>query len=133
MKEEDVPQDDIKGYNGHRRVVYATDSQTGEYKRVESSGWEVEGFATALAVQEFQQQEQQARQRVLAGLAAPLEFHMYHHRLDIPTLSHMLHIAQWRIRRHFKPGVFNRLKPSMLERYCEIFNISVAELRELPK
>ena len=40
--------------------------------------------------------------------------------------------AQWRVRRHLRPGVFSRLPPRILRRYSEALELPVERLRILP-
>jgi hypothetical protein len=41
-------------------------------------------------------------------------------------------LPRWRVKRHLKPSVFNRLKPEILQRYADLFGMTLAELRQIP-
>jgi hypothetical protein len=41
-------------------------------------------------------------------------------------------VWRWRIRRHFRPTIFARLGPKLLQRYADTLGISVDTLRQLP-
>ena len=73
----------------------------------------------------------EARQKVLSGKASPVVYYMEKNLLDPLNLSMMAGIAVWRVKRHFKPKVFAKLKPDTLQKYATAFNISVDELRNV--
>ncbi|KXI29315.1 hypothetical protein [Paraglaciecola hydrolytica] len=132
MKTEQVPQDHSPSYSGHKKLLYAVD-ESGHYTEVTSSGWEVENFATQMAVEDLHQQCLEAHAQVKAGLSSPLAYHMYKHRLDVTSLAQASGFFKWQIRRHLKPAVFRRLKPRKLNIYCAVFSISVAQLTNIPE
>ena len=126
-----VPQEGNKTLAGHKKAVYAKDA-SGHIVVVASKGWEVEEIVTSQAVEEMQALTDAARQNVLNGLSAPLEYWMYARRMDLPLLSQATGIWRWRIRRHFQPQIFARLSPAMLARYAAALNLSIQELQHLP-
>lgn len=115
---------------GHRKAIYAV-GPDGRYTVVPSSGWEVEETVTLQAVEHFRRMEEDARRRVLEGTTSPLEFHMYRSRMDPALLSQTTGLWCWRIRRHFRPQVFARLKPALLARYADALGISVESLQRV--
>lgn len=128
MKKDQTPQDNASTYAGNRKLLYAVDEQ-GKYDPITSSGWEVEELVTSMAVNELVELAEEAKEQVLAGERSPLLFWMYKSRLDVMALSQATGMFQWRIRRHFKPQVFAKLKDSVLQRYADIFGISVDQIR----
>lgn len=131
MKKDDVPQDNSVTYAGHKKVIYATDSDN-KYQAVESSGWEAEELVTCMAVAELEGLTEAARERVKAGETSALEYHMYNSRLDVLGLAQVSGRFQWQIRRHFKPHIFNRLSDKKLTPYCDAMGLSVEQLKTLP-
>jgi hypothetical protein len=132
MKKTEVPQDSENStYGGVRKLIYATNDD-GDYEGVKSAGWEVEADATRSALQLIAQQCDDAWQRAQQGLTAPLEYYMYYRRMDLALLSQTTGLFQWRIRRHLKPAVFQRLSAKLLARYSEALGISPEQLQQLP-
>lgn len=131
MKKDDVPQDDSSTYAGHKKVIYATDSNN-RYEAVESSGWEAEELVTCMAVDELKKLTADARKRVNSSETSPLEFHMYNSRLDVLGLAQVSGRFQWQIRRHFKPQIFNNLSDKKLASYCEAMGLSIEQIKQLP-
>jgi hypothetical protein len=127
MKLDEVPQDHSSTYGGHSKLVYAVDA-SGHYQRAQSDGWEPEAYATQLAVAELEAHEADALGAWQRGEASPLKCLMYRYRLDEPALAQITGLWQWRIRRHFRVGVYRRLPASILARYAEAFGLPLEEL-----
>jgi len=132
MKTDEVPQDSENStYGGARKLIYAVDD-SGGVVGVKSTGWDVEAEATQSALTLIQRQCDQAWQRVSSGETAALEYYMYYRRMDVALLAQVSGFFQWRIRRHFKPAVFNKLKLKQLNRYAEALGLDASVLSHLP-
>ena len=129
MLESEVPQEGNATLGGHRKALYARGAD-GKLQIVQSAGWEVEEIVSRQAVEDLDRLAENARQRVAAGLTSALEFHMHKARMDVPLLAQTTGLWQWRIRRHFRPAIFARLSPDVLQRYAEAMGLSVAQLKK---
>lgn len=129
MLDSEVPQEGNSTLGGHRKAMYARGTD-GKLHIVQSAGWEVEEIVTKQAVDDLLRLTEEARQRVLAGLTSPLEYHMYRVRMDVPLLSQASGIWQWRIRRHFRPAVFAGLSASLLTTYADAMGMTVDQLKK---
>ena len=127
MREDNVPQDNSPTYDGHKKLLYATDKE-GHYTGVQSSGWEVESFATSMAIEDLQELAAQAKAAVKAGTLSPLAYHMYQQRLDLPNLAQVSGFFQWQVKRHMKPEIFNRLSQRKLAKYCDVLALTPQQL-----
>jgi hypothetical protein len=127
MREREVPQEGNRSLAGHRKAVYAV-ADDGKLRLVPSQGWEVEEIVTRQAVEDLERHAEEARLRALAGAASPLEYHMYRARMDVALLSQATGIWRWRVRRHFRAGVFARLPLALRRRYAEALGIPVETL-----
>jgi len=127
MRERDVPQEGNVTLAGHRKAIYAV-GDDGKLRLVSSRGWEVEEIVTRQAVEDLERRAREARERVRAGEASPLEYHMYRARMDVALLSQVTGLWRWRVRRHLKPRVFARLPLSLRELYAGALGISVEAL-----
>jgi hypothetical protein len=132
MKVDEVPQDDIKAYRGQTKLFYAVD-ESGHYQGVKSTGWDVERFATKLAVDELQLQTDEALIKARNKQVSPLAYHMARLRFDLTTMSQTTGFFQWQIKRHLTPEIFNKLSLKKLNRYTDVMKITVEELQSLPK
>lgn len=123
MRDRDVPQDGNATLGGRRKAVYAA-ADDGKLRIVPSSGWEAEEIVTRQAVEDLERRAEAARERVLAGETSPLEYHMYRARMDVTLLSQSTGLWAWRVRRHFRPRVFERLPQRLRQRYAEALGIA---------
>jgi len=131
MDIDEVPQEGNATLAGLRKAVYARDADN-RIVTVASAGWEVEEIVTQQAAHVFDVYTAAARARVVAGISSPLEYWMYAQRMDLATLAQSCGIWRWRIRRHFRPAVFARLSPALLDRYADALGISRQTLGQLP-
>ncbi|HYE44946.1 MAG TPA: hypothetical protein VEA44_04140 [Caulobacter sp.] len=131
MKKDEVPQETARTYGGVRKLLYAVD-ETGEYTGVNSAGWEPETFATVQAVDELNRLRDEAFADARAGKVSPLVFWMYARRMEPATLAATTGLWAWRVKRHFRPGVYAGLPDRILARYAEVMDLSIEQLRGLP-
>ncbi len=130
MKKEDVPQDVSALGKITKEVCYATDSE-GKYTTELSKGWDVKITALDKAWEDIDQRIEAARQKVLKGEVSPLLFFMEKGIMDISLLADYTGFWQWQIKRHLKPNVFKNLSDKKLQRYAEVFNVSVDDLKNM--
>jgi hypothetical protein len=131
MKVNEVPQD-ITYYEGERRACYALNDE-GRYVIVTSSGWSVEEVVNGLAVAELAASLEETRKGVLKGLKSPLLYHMERRQMTPEILAKTAGIACFRVKRHFRPEVFVKLKSSVLDRYAKALAVTGQELIIVPQ
>ena len=133
MKKNEVPQDGANStYGGQHKLIYAVD-ENGDFVGVKSAGWRVEAEATQAALNVIQQHCDNAWLRASGGETAPLEYYMYYRRMDLPLLAQATGFFQWRIRRHFRPRVFQRLSGRLMARYADALGLDPETLGHLPE
>jgi hypothetical protein len=131
MKVEEVPQD-ITYSKSVKRVFYALNNE-GKYVNVASIGWSTEEVANGLAMAELAAQLEGTRKAVLAGVKSPLSYHMERRQMTPKILASTAGIATFRTKRHIRPEIFAKLKPSILDRYAKALAVTPEELRTVPK
>lgn len=132
MKEDEVPQQEAKAFMGHSKMLYA-ENDRGRYVKTASNGWEAEEIVLNQALAEFEQLAAAAWERARRGVTAPLEYHMYHARMDVLLLAQSAGLFKWQVRRHLRPGAFRKLSRTRRERYAEAFGKPADELDRLPE
>ncbi len=132
MKRDEVPQQNAKAFMGHSKLLYALD-ENGRYVRAPSSGWEAEEIVLDQAIAEYQQQAADAWRRARLGQASALEYHMYRVRMDLVLLAQSTGYLKWRVRRHLKPGAFQKLPAKCRRRYAEALGTTPEQLDTLPE
>jgi len=126
MKKDEVPQDLGSLGKVTKEVCYATDS-AGKYVTELSSGWDVKTKALDVAWEDIKKRIELAREQVLNNNASPLLFFMEYRLMDISILADYTGFWKWQIKRHLKPGVFNKLPEKKLQKYADAFDINVED------
>jgi hypothetical protein len=130
MREKDVPQDG--GLNqGMKEVAYAVDD-SGRYVIVPSLGWEPKNIANAQAWDVISEDMRTQARLVRDGRRSPLAYHLARNLMTVGLAASYVRLPRWRVKRHLKPAVFNRLKPEILQRYADLFGLTLAELSQIP-
>ena len=127
MKKEEIPQD--LGALGKitSEICYAVD-ETGKYSTGLSNGWEVKSSALEVAWKDVEARIQKARQRVLNKEASPLLFFMELHVMDIHIVAAYTGFWKWQVKKHLKYAVFERLSKTRLQKYADLFEVSIGDL-----
>tara|TARA_R110002072_G_scaffold142804_3_gene288324 strand:+ start:35309 stop:35707 length:399 start_codon:yes stop_codon:yes gene_type:complete len=131
MKKEEVPQDksNLESAN-FKELCYAVD-ENGEYTTAHSTGWDPKTIALDNAIREIEERIAEAKQRVLNNETSPIEYYMELHKMDLSVLASYAGIWKWKVKRHFKPSVFKKLNSKTLQKYADIFGVTVEELKHV--
>lgn len=131
MKIDEVPQDKgMIGDYGHE-VCYAVGSN-GRYTLVPSLGWEAKNVVNDQAWSVIALETAKMHALVQKGELSPIAYYQAKHQMDIGLLARYVDMARWRVKRHRRPKVFNRLPERILGRYARVFGVSLAELKTVP-
>jgi len=131
MRKEEVPQDSCL-LDGQREICYAVD-ENGHYVLAPTAGWEPSNLANIQAWEVIRDEVEATCAEVRAGRKSPLAYYMVRNQMDVALLADYVSLWRWRVRRHLRPEIFARLKPSLLKRYADLFQISITELQRLPE
>ena len=130
MKKEDVPQDLSSLGKITTEICYATD-ESGNYTTQQSRGWDVKISALDVTWENVEKRMKEAKEKMERGEVSPLLYFMEKNVMDLAILSDYTGFWKWRIRRHLKPAVFSKLSDKALQKYAEVFNITVEELKTM--
>ena len=131
MKKEEIPQDKSNLESADfKELCYAVDSE-GNYTTANSTGWDPKTIALDNAIHDIKERVEKAKQKVLANQTSPIEYYMELNKMDPSILSSYVGIWKWKVKRHFKPSVFQKLSDKTLEKYAEVFEISIEELKNI--
>lgn len=130
MKKEDIPQDTGAFGKITKEVCYATDGE-GHYTTELSKGWEVKNSANDVAWQDIEERVRVAKERVLAGEVSPLLYFMELRLMDIKVLAGYTGLWAWQVRRHMRPAVFRKLSERRLQRYADVLEVGIADLKSM--
>ena len=128
MKKSEIPQDQsgLQGFT--REVDYAVD-ETGKYTSALSTGWEVKTSALNVAWEDIQKRVEEAKLKVMNGEASPVLFFMELRLMDPGIIAAYTGFWQWQVKRHMKPEKFKKLSEKKLQKYADLFEIKLNELK----
>lgn len=131
MRKEEVPQDksNLESAN-FRELCYAVD-ENGEYTTENSTGWDPKTIALDNAIKVIEERVANAKQRVSNNQTSPIEYYMELHKMDLGILASYVGIWKWFVKRHFKPSSFKKLSARTLQKYADVFDISIDELKHI--
>ncbi len=129
MKKNEVPQDksNLESAN-FKELCYAID-ENGEYTTELSTGWDPKTIALNNAIEVINERISDSKQRVKDHKVSPLEYYMELHKMDLPILASYVGIWKWRVKRHFRPAIFKKLNNKTLQKYADVFDITIEELQ----
>ncbi|MBC9811184.1 hypothetical protein H9Y05_01735 [Crocinitomicaceae bacterium CZZ-1] len=128
MKKSEIPQDEgpLKGWT--REVCYAK-NEDGKYERGLSAGWSVKNDALDSAWEEVNKSVEEALKQVRAGKMSPIFYFMELKLMDVAVLAHYTGFWKWTVKRHFNPFRFKKLSDKVLQKYADVFEVSVEQLK----
>jgi spore germination protein GerM len=130
MKVEEVPQDgQYLACSNIRDIYYALD-ENGNYSQVASVGWNVKNEALSLTWENISEEAELVRQEVLAGKKSPLAYHMERLLFSPSLLAAYSGIPKKTIKKHLLPDEFAQLDETFLQKYADILNITIDELKK---
>ncbi len=131
MKKNEVPQDKSNLASANfKELCYAVD-ENGAYTTENSSGWDPKTIALNNAIDDINERIALAEERVLANETSPIEYYMEVNKMDLPILASYVGIWKWRVKRHFRPKIFAKLNKQLLQKYADVFEISVESLLKI--
>ncbi|MEO8085535.1 MAG: hypothetical protein ABI763_01875 [Bacteroidota bacterium] len=128
MKKSEIPQDKSLLVGFTREVDYAVD-ESGKYTSGLSTGWEIKTSALDLAWDDIKLRVKDAEEKVKRGEASPVLFFMELKLMDPGILAAYTGFWQWQVKRHMKATVFSTLSEKKLQKYADLFEIKMEELK----
>ncbi len=133
MKAKEVPQDDENLLEGKFKDPIYTLDENGNYTTSYSVGWDVKNAVLKNAWGVINEKMEQARQEVLNGKASPIKYYMEKTIMDASLLAKYTGFWKWTVKKHLKPKGFNKLSTEALQKYADIFDLTVEELKDIDK
>lgn len=131
MKKSEVPQDKSNLESADfKELCYAVDKD-GNYTTVNSSGWDPKTIALNNAIEDINERVEKAKNKVLNKEASPIEYYMELHKMDLNILKSYVGFFSWQVKRHFNPKNFNKLSNKVLQKYADVFDISIEQLKNI--
>lgn len=131
MKKSEVPQDKSNLESADIKEIYYAVDEKGDYTTAQSTGWDPKTIALDNAIADINERVAKAKAKVLNNETSPIEYYMELHKMDLNILASYVGLWKWRVKRHFKPKVFKKLPNRILNKYAEVFDITVEELKTI--
>ncbi len=131
MKKSDVPQDKSNlESKDFKELCYAV-NDIGEYTTTKSSGWDPKTIALNNAIKDINERIALAKQKVNKKETSPIEYYMELHKMDVQILASYVGMWKWRVKRHFNPHRFKKLSNKTLQKYADIFEVTITQLKDI--
>lgn len=130
MKKNEVPQDKGALENFTREVCYVK-NEDGKYETELSIGWETKKVALDNAWEEIERRKADALELVRSKQVSPILYFMEEKLMDIPVLSGYTGFWKLTIKRHLKYATFQKLSDKVLQKYADVFEVSLNDLKNL--
>jgi len=118
-------------FNDGLPKMYYKHNDNGQYVLETDAPW-AEKVSCALIISGNRAYLEEIREAVLAGSKSPLCYYLELRQMDPGMLAKAAGIAVFRVKRHFRPDIFAKLKPSVLNRYTKALRITLEELKTVP-
>jgi hypothetical protein len=112
-------------------ILHYSVDQDGHWDRKLLANWgakEIVNTQTWIIVQE---RINEARQKVLNGEMSPIGYFMVKCIMDAKLCAQFTGFSSFRVKKHLKPKNFKKLDRTVLQRYADVFEISVDTLVNL--
>ncbi len=128
MKKDEIPQDE-SSVNGWTREICYAKNEEGKYEQGHSTGWSIKRDALDNAWDDINDRIENALNQVKTAKASPILYFMELKIMSIGILANYTGFWKWTIRRHLNPNIFKKLSDKTLQKYAEVFEISIEQLK----
>lgn len=118
-------------FNDGLPKVYYKHDDNGRYVLEADAPW-AEKVSCALIIAGNRANLEENRKAVLAGQKSPLCYYIEMRQMEPGMLAKAAGIAAFRVKRHLRPEIFAKLKPSVLNRYTKALRVTLEELKTVP-
>jgi len=123
VKVNEVPQDDANLFEGKTRDVQYAIDENGKYTTVMSVGWDPKNTVMMQAWEVEREKMDAAWKCVEEGIKSPVYYHMVRCLMTPKLVASYTGFSRWKVKRHFKPKVFDALPESTKEKYLYAFGL----------
>jgi hypothetical protein len=118
-------------FNDGLPKAYYKHNDNGQYVLETNAPW-AEKVSVALIISGLRANLEEIRKAVLASQKSPLCYYIEMRQMTPHMLSKAAGISIFRTKRHLRPEVFRKLKPSVLNRYATALRVTLEELKTVP-
>ncbi len=105
--------------------------ENGNYSHSMLANWGGKELTNTQSWEIVKERIRDAKERVQKNEVSPIAYFMEKCITDVSTLSKYVGIAKWRIKRHLKPAVFNKINTKILQKYADFFQVDIEQLKNI--
>jgi hypothetical protein len=113
--------------DGLKIISYVANNK-GSQELVSGSMWDPVAIFNRQAWQVIEKQIEASKEKVASGRVSCLHYYMTANQMDTALLAKYTGQSRWLVRLHMVPFFFSRLRVGILEKYIEVFKISLNDL-----
>lgn len=113
------------------RIIHYSVDENNNYHSGLKSNWGAKEIINTQSWEIVSERIELAKQKFLEGKMSPIAYQMEKHIMDISLLAKFVGFGKWRVKRHMKLEVYKKLKPQVLQKYADAFEITVEELNRI--
>lgn len=112
-------------------ILHYSVDQNGNWEGKMLANWGAKEIVNAQTWIVVQERINEAKRKVMSGETSPIGFFMVKCIMDAKLCAEFTGFSARKVNKHLNPKVFATLKPEVLQRYAETFEITVDELVNL--
>lgn len=112
------------------KIISYVSNHTGSQELVPGSMWQPVNIVNRQAWQEIESQIESSKTKVASGQVSCLHYYMTANQMDTGLLAKYTCQPRWLVRLHMVPFIYNRLRAGTLNKYAEIFKVSLDDLMQ---
>ncbi len=105
--------------------------ENGNYSHCMLANWGGKELTNTQSWEIVKERIRDAKEKVMKNEVSPIAYFMEKCITDVSTLSKYVGIAKWRIKRHLKPAIFNKINTKVLQKYADFFQIDIEQLKNI--
>jgi hypothetical protein len=113
-----------------QQVILYVEMEDGRYGPVQTGSYLTKNFLDDYESKR-RHLEDSLRSEIQEGKSSPVYYYMVLEDLTVSELAARVNLRQSKVKKHLEPKHYQLLKTTILERYAEVFNITVPDLLRL--
>lgn len=112
-------------------ILHYSIDQQGNWNRIMLANWGAKEIVNAQTWNIVQERINTAKEQVLNGEMSPIGYFMVKCIMDVKLCGEFTGFSKSKVKKHNKPEYFKKLSQEILQRYAEVFEVTIDELVNL--
>jgi len=115
------------------RITHYSVDENNNYSSELKDDWGAKPIINKVPWDALEERLKMIAEKIKNKKTSPITYFMEKSFMDIPMVAAYLKIPKWKVKRHTKYNVFLKLKPDILKKYADLFEVSIDEFTNLTK